>query len=187
MNCVRCSKKTKEGPLCKDCLSWLNNAVVNLPSWNNTLTDTDTLTYADEAERNFRWAYKLLVAFAQTLFQVANLQDGDDREWNGLVGSSQSAFLHEARRLARIDDEAFLSVVRSGRYEVDDIYDTLFVDEDSLDAKKPDSFMLSEVTERLNKINSELTEQLRHINRFIKWYLKQAIEVLNHDEDQSSE
>lgn len=79
--------------------------------------------------RNFRWAYQLLVALA-----IRNLEEykrtcepGEwpgDQDWEDLVDSSRSVFLHKAREEAGIDHDEFLAYVRAGMGdEVADIYD----------------------------------------------------------------
>jgi len=80
-------------------------------------------------ERNFRWAYQLLLALAKRRLKDAN----DEREhpndwpagqeWDELSGSSQKTFLRGAREEAGIPHEEFLALIRSGEYDVEDLYD----------------------------------------------------------------
>lgn len=81
-----------------------------------------------EEFRNFKWAYQLLLALAQRLLIERNamLEDPHDwpagQEWDELAASSKAVFLREARLIAGIDSEEFLSGIRSGRYNVEDLY-----------------------------------------------------------------
>lgn len=80
-------------------------------------------------ERNFRWAYQLLLALAKRRLADANVNlesPGDwpgGQEWHEMVGSSHSIFLHAARDEAGIPHEEFLEFIRNGTYDVDDLYD----------------------------------------------------------------
>lgn len=78
----------------------------------------------NEAERNFRWAYQLLMVLAKKLLDEANasLPEVNRREWDGMMDSSKAAWITKARDLAGIDHDAFLAPIRSGQYKVDDIY-----------------------------------------------------------------
>lgn len=81
-----------------------------------------------EAERNFRWSYQLLTAFAQYLLADANRLAQDDawpagQAWGDFVGTSRAVFLRLARKQAGIDHDAYLAGIRDGQYDIDDIYD----------------------------------------------------------------
>lgn len=78
--------------------------------------------------RNFRWAYSLMIALAQHLLKDANREAGPNewprgQQWHEMVGSSHSAFFHQARELAGISHDEFLENVRNGTYPVDDLYE----------------------------------------------------------------
>lgn len=80
-------------------------------------------------ERNFRWAYALLVELAKVCLDKANAEAEPGawpagQEWDGLGGSSKSTFLREAREMAGIPHEEFLEGIRKGFYEVDDLFDS---------------------------------------------------------------
>ena len=81
-------------------------------------------------ERNFRWAYQLLMALAKRCLAETNTSLEDKREWpagqewDELVGSSQSIFLRQARDEAGIDHDEFLAPLRSSKYNVDDLCGT---------------------------------------------------------------
>jgi hypothetical protein len=80
-------------------------------------------------ERNFRWAYQLLLALAKRRLRDAN----DEREhpndwpagqeWDELVGSSHGTFLRSALQEAGVPYKEFLALIRSGEYDLDDLYD----------------------------------------------------------------
>ena len=79
------------------------------------------------AERNFRWSYMLLTAFAKRLLAKANAERGyhewpGGQNWDELVESSQSIFLHQVRDSAGIDHDDYLAGIRDGTYKIDDIY-----------------------------------------------------------------
>ena len=77
-------------------------------------------------ERNFRWAYRLLLAFAQRLLADANDACGGEwpsgQEWHELSNTSRSIFLHRARVEAGVSGDRFLEGIRSGEYDVADLY-----------------------------------------------------------------
>lgn len=79
--------------------------------------------------RNFRWAYKLLLALAKRCLADANANREHERDWpagqqwNELVGSSHAVFLRSAREEAGIPHDKFLEGIRSGEYDVEDLYD----------------------------------------------------------------
>lgn len=81
-------------------------------------------------ERNFRWAYQLLLALAKRRLADANanLQSPDDwpagQEWHEMVGSSRCIFLGGARAEAGIPCNEFLEPIQNGTYDVEDLYDT---------------------------------------------------------------
>lgn len=79
-----------------------------------------------DALRNFRWAYQLLLALARRRLEDANKDCGDSwpagQEWHEMVGSSHSIFLRGAREEAGIPDDAFMGLIRSLEYDVDDLY-----------------------------------------------------------------
>lgn len=79
-------------------------------------------------ERNFRWAYALLVELAKVCLDKANTEAEPGawpagQEWDDLSGTSKSVFLHQARDMAGIPHEEFLAGIRAGEYEVDDLFD----------------------------------------------------------------
>lgn len=79
------------------------------------------------AAQNFRWSYQLLLAFAKHLLARANAErEGFDwpagQEWNGLVGTSHSIFLRNARDAAGINHDEYLEGIRDGTYDIDDLY-----------------------------------------------------------------
>lgn len=107
-----------------------------IPVWSaravHDLVAEDPQMPSPEAVRNFRWAYKLLLALAKRCLKERNealVRDGEPntwpagQEWHEMVGSSHSVFLHIARDEAGIDRDEFLAQVRSGRYDVDDLYE----------------------------------------------------------------
>ena len=78
-------------------------------------------------ERNFRWAYALLVELAKVELEAANSEAkaGEwpaGQEWHELGGSSKACFLAHARKRVGIPDDEFLADIRSGLYEVDDLF-----------------------------------------------------------------
>ena len=79
-------------------------------------------------ERNFRWAYMLLLELAKIELDVVNseAEPGEwpcGQEWDDLAGTSKSTFLHRARERVGIPHHEFLDGIRSGKYEVEDLYD----------------------------------------------------------------
>lgn len=89
----------------------------------------ETVTYTPDELRNFRWAYQLLVALAIRILDEykQTCEPGEwpgDQDWEDLVDSSRSVFLHKAREEARISHDEFLVYIRAGMGdEVVDIYD----------------------------------------------------------------
>lgn len=81
-----------------------------------------------DAVRNFRWAYAGVVYLAQIFLQEANDQRQQENEWpagqtwSEINSTSRSIFLKQARKALGIDNDEFLAAVRSGDYDVDDIY-----------------------------------------------------------------
>jgi hypothetical protein len=80
-------------------------------------------------ERNFRWAYALLVELAKVCLDKANAEAKPgywpaQQEWHELSSSSKATFLREARELAKIPLDEFLEGIRSGAYDVDDLFDS---------------------------------------------------------------
>jgi hypothetical protein len=80
-------------------------------------------------ERNFRWAYALLVELAKVCLDKANSEAEPgawpaQQEWDDLGSTSKSTFLREAREMAGIAHDEFLAGIRSGAYEVDDLFDS---------------------------------------------------------------
>lgn len=80
-------------------------------------------------ERNFRWAYRLLIALAKRCLADAN-RDRDHpsdwpvgQDWSELGATSRSVFLRKAREEAGISHDEFLGPIRDGTYDIDDIYD----------------------------------------------------------------
>lgn len=103
--------------------------------WGTSDADMRKVTMETEhnptvEERNFRWAYQLLLALAKRRLadSNANLEFPDDwpggQEWHEMVGSSHSIFLNAARDEAGIPHEEFLELIRNGTYDVEDLYDT---------------------------------------------------------------
>lgn len=97
---------------------------------------TDKLLDELEAEnkRFFRWAYALLVELAVVELERMNSERTAEnnwpagQEWDDINGSSRSIFLRMAREKAGIDNDEFLAVVRSGRFDVDDLYERKALD-----------------------------------------------------------
>lgn len=89
----------------------------------------DESSEPNQEKRNFRWAYAAIVALAKRKLKEANetRENEDDwpggQEWNDLAGTSKSIFLHQAREEAGIPHDEFLEGIRSGEYEVDDLYE----------------------------------------------------------------
>lgn len=87
-----------------------------------------------ENERFFRWAYALLVELAVVELERMNSERTAEnnwpagQEWDDINGSSRSIFLRMAREKAGIDNDEFLAVVRSGRFDVDDLYERKALD-----------------------------------------------------------
>lgn len=90
--------------------------------------EAENETLKADALRNFRWAYQLLLALAKRLLADANRdrESEDDwpagQEWHEMVGTSHSVFLRGARKEAHIPEEAFMGLIRSLEYDVDDLY-----------------------------------------------------------------
>lgn len=79
-------------------------------------------------QRNFRWAYRLLVGLALRKLEDANKAVGKGvwphlQSWNDLVPSSRSVFLRQAREEVGIPHDEFLAGIRDGTYDVEDILD----------------------------------------------------------------
>lgn len=101
-------------------------------------TDERTDKLLDELEaknkRFFRWAYALLVELAVVELERMNSERTAEnnwpagQEWDDINGSSRSIFLRMAREKAGIDNDEFLAVVRSGRFDVDDLYERKALD-----------------------------------------------------------
>ena len=76
----------------------------------------------DDQEKYFRWAYRLLIALAKRCQQDEGaMHQGQD--WSGIVGSSHSMYLRKAREEAGIPHDEFLGIIRSGKIDVEDIYE----------------------------------------------------------------
>jgi hypothetical protein len=79
-------------------------------------------------ERHFRWAYMAVVHVAKQKLAQANAAREDEQnwpagqEWNDLAGSSKSIFLRQAREELGIPHDEFLEGIRSGDYNVDDLF-----------------------------------------------------------------
>lgn len=87
-------------------------------------------TLVDERElRNFRWAYSLLLVLAKRHLADANASLSEPnvwpagQSWDELNGTSHSIFLRKAREEAGIPHDEFLEPVRSGDYDIDDLYE----------------------------------------------------------------
>jgi len=83
----------------------------------------------NKEERNYRWAYRLLLALAVRCLHDAQNSNNEwpgEQEWFDLVGSSQAIFLKKAREEAGImNHKEFLEPIRSGKYDVDDLWGQL--------------------------------------------------------------
>jgi len=80
-------------------------------------------------ERNFRWAYALLVELAKVCLDKVNSEAElgawpAQQEWDDLGPTSKSTFLRQAREMAGIPHDEFLEGIRSGAYDVDDLFDS---------------------------------------------------------------
>ena len=92
-------------------------------------SDDATCSQIPAEERNFRWAYAALVELAKVCLDKANAEAEPgawpaQQEWDDLGSTSKSAFLHEAREMAGIPHDEFLEGIRSGAYDVDDLFDS---------------------------------------------------------------
>lgn len=83
-------------------------------------------TPENDAERNFRWAYRLLLVLAKRILLESHTEDRTwplKMKWSELVSSSHAVFLRMAREEAGIPNREFLELIRNGTYCVDDLYD----------------------------------------------------------------
>ena len=82
----------------------------------------------------FKWAYIGVVYLAQIFFNRRVNEWPAGQTWSQLNGTSRSIFLKQAREALGIDHELFLTAVRSGKYDIDDIYETSFDQQTELEA-----------------------------------------------------
>lgn len=105
------------------------HVIVSYPVPTPAPKEEEAQDYKGRATRNFRWAYQLLLALAKRRLADANLNREDEndwpagQEWHEMVGSSHSIFLRGAREEAKIPEDAFMGVIRSLEYDVDDLYE----------------------------------------------------------------
>lgn len=105
-----------------DCPLWLR--VTDLKA---LVSELETAKRA--SEKHFRWAYALLVELAVVKLAETNTNREAPnnwpcgQEWDDINGSSRSIFLGMARKQAGIDNDDFLATVRSGEFDVDDLYE----------------------------------------------------------------
>lgn len=114
--------------VCAACLSPELEQVASLTAQLSEATAAAEAAKKD-AERNFRWSYQLLLAFAMELLRRANqnLESPNDwpagQKWHEMVGSSHAIFLRMAREAAGVSNDEYLAIVRSAEYFIDDLYE----------------------------------------------------------------
>jgi uncharacterized membrane protein len=80
-----------------------------------------------QLEKYYRWMYAAIICLAKWNLSGANLSCGEDwpagQSWKQLNNTSRAIFVRRARQEAGIPDDEFLEPIRSGRYDVEDLWD----------------------------------------------------------------